>query len=231
MDTRFPDLRRATTELSVLWRVTLIQRPTFRVPWVQDSLIPQRHGTLYPPLVISSLECFTEILYALEHRYGCRSVGTDTENFPFGSCIDTTNRNVPCSSNCNSPCTSDTQLVAIIYPTAPNITADSSNSIVCTEYAVTITGIGFDHNTPSNNIVRLSAQDTSNNAVTSFDGTCEVSEATRTSIVCVFTSLDCDQLDLNYYLLAEVAINLTTVNDGYGSVRSAGISNFVTITS
>ena len=46
--------------------------------------------------------------------------------------------------------------------------------------------------------------------------------------MCVFTSLDCDQLDLNYYLLAEVAINLTTVNDGYGSVRSAGISNFVT---
>ena len=147
--------------------------------------------------------------------YGCKNFGVDTDKFPYGSCLDTTGLQLPCSSTCNSACTSNTTLVAIVYPVAPNITADSSNTIVCTEYAVTITGTGFDHNTPSNNIVRLSAQDASNNAVSSFNGTCEVSEATRTSIVCIFTSLDCDQLDLNYYLLAEVAINLTTVNDGY----------------
>ena len=89
---------------------------------------------------------------------------------------------------------------------------------------MTITGTGFDHNTPSNNIVRLSAQDTSNDDVADFTGTCEVNEATRTSLVCVFTSLDCNELDLNYYLLAEVAINLTSVDDGYSA--SSDCPNF-----
>ena len=133
-------------------------------------------------------------------------------------------KQVQCASTCNSACTSENTLVAIIYPVAPVISEDSSNSIVCTEYAVTITGTGFDHNTPSNNIVRLSAQDTSNDDVADFTGTCEVNEATRTSLVCVFTSLDCNELDLNYYLLAEVAINLTSVDDGYSA--SSDCPNF-----
>ena len=157
--------------------------------------------------------------------YGCRDVDVDTTNAPYGVCHDTTGFQIPCGSTCFSDaCTSSNTIVARIYPTAPTLVPDISNSIQCTEYAVTIAGEGFDHETPSNNVVILGAQDALGNDVTGFNGTCEVSEATRTRIVCVFTSLNCEQLDLDYYLLAKVAINTTSVDDA--ALFTTQCSNF-----
>ena len=84
--------------------------------------------------------------------YGCKNFGLTRINFHMDR---VSTPGLELYHPLATPCTST-------YARRDSISSSEHNcgffgTIVCTEYAVTITGTGFDHNTPSNNIVRLSA--------------------------------------------------------------------------
>eukprot|EP00939_MAST-03C_sp_MAST-3C-sp1_P000028 g28.t1 len=139
--------------------------------------------------------------------YGCQDVG---DVYSSGTCVESTGSyDIECDASCVETCNSSETLVAIVYPSAPSLDEASAN-ISCTEYAITLSGSGFDASVPSNNLVKLAVNGVENTSVAA----CSVVTSNFTSITCVFTVLSVTGIHNGDMLSTSVALNISTADLG-----------------
>eukprot|EP00940_MAST-03C_sp_MAST-3C-sp2_P001642 g1642.t1 len=165
----------------------------------------------------SSVSCDLASGFSYENKlwYGCSEIGSIASD---GACINTDGNQIACAASCSESCTSPETNVALVYPSPPTITANTSSKISCTANEVTIRGRGFDYAVPANNIVRLTLNDVEN--ADSF--ACTVTSSSFYSVKCVFTHLNCSAISVNDTLKASVALSIETTDDDYACFDSSG---------